>query len=141
MPFPFKTVRAGERPKDASASRENALMRMRRDHSLGGQIAPPSAVVPSRGRGTALLFGKATATWTTGNLITLTPCRGPGDSTAIGANIIAYIYLPTGYSPKENQLEINADDILGYFPLGAAATVTASAVLLNPPLKTRTCSE
>mgnify|MGYP000244282713 CR=1 FL=1 len=59
-------------------------------------------------------WGKATATWTTGNTVTLTPCEDDGTAISGVANITCYVVLPKDADP--DGVEIAADDVLAYLP-------------------------
>lgn len=81
-------------------------------------------------------FGKATAAWTSGNTVTLTPCMGPVDATVTGeANRTIYLYLPTTYTPVG--VLIAQNDILGYWPFMEGESV--KGVLASVPLDTDSC--
>lgn len=80
---------------------------------LGAPPANPVATPPAGG--TNVKFGVATATWTTGNTVTVTPCTSFTDSTATGEqNVTVYIDSPSTAAPKKIQVSIS--DILAYEP-------------------------
>lgn len=65
--------------------------------------------------GSTLKYGTATADWSSGNAITLTPCASASDDTATGeSNVTCYIVSPPGASPAN--VNILADDIIAYVP-------------------------
>lgn len=73
-------------------------------------------VTPHRGQ--PILFGFATAAWTSGNTVTLTPCVSISDGTPTGADdITCYINTPTDASPEG--VEIDEDDILAYVQISS----------------------
>lgn len=81
---------------------------------LRSQIPPPTqGTGSSSGTGGALRFGKADATWTTGNTVLVHPCKSATDGTLTGeADVTCYVDSPSGATPKK--VVINANDILAF---------------------------
>jgi hypothetical protein len=124
MPFPFQTVRAGQRPLNPSASRHNRLQNVARDHSLGGQIAPPSAVVPPGRGGNQDKYAVMVADWVSPeNLVEVQPVYSALDTTPTGEpNVQIYLFLPIDHQPRG--LDLPEGTLLAYhlFPDAAGAT-------------------
>ena len=61
-------------------------------------------------------YGKATADYSSGNTVTLTPCLADGTAiTPTPSNISAYITFPTDNT--QTGYDIEEDDVLAYFPI------------------------
>lgn len=80
--------------------------------------------------GKALKFGKATANWTSGNTVTLTPCDSGGTATG-EPNVTADIFSPNRGTIAS--VQINANDICTYLVTG---TNTGILVAVNSGIST-----
>ena len=74
-------------------------------------------------------WGKATADWTSGNVVNLDPCNASGDDNGL-PDVTAYLVCPTAESGPGEGLEpdISQGDVLAYLPFGQNQGVVVSPV-------------
>ena len=84
-----------------------------RINRFAGQIvAAIAAGTIGGGTGGTAYYGKAIATWTSGNTVTLHPCNAAGVEVGDPTHVVAYINSPTTATPVG--VTITAGDVLAY---------------------------
>ncbi|HUX15564.1 MAG TPA: hypothetical protein VMW52_03775 [Phycisphaerae bacterium] len=81
--------------------------------------------------GGGVVWGKATADWSSGNTVSLHPCDADGSNEDAETTITGYLISPTGAAPAA--ANVSTGDVLGYLPFGDNLGVIVNADLGSLP--------